>query len=103
MTNSGDVKGSYTAELKINGVVENTLSIPVEAGKTETAGFTIVKDAIGSYNVEVDGQSATFSVVEEEIEPEPTQWILIAWIVGGTVGAGLIVYFVRRLLLNRVR
>ena len=97
ITNTGEAKGSYTVELRVNGTLEDTLNITVAGGKTETAGFYVVKDTVGSYKVEVDGQSATFTVIESEAEPEPTRWILIAWIVGGMVVLGLVVYFVRRL------
>ena len=90
ITNSGGEAGSYTVELKINGIREDTRTITVAGGNTETVVFSTVKDFAGDYIVEVDGISATLRV------STMTRLALIAGIIGGALVLGLIIFLVRR-------
>ena len=95
ITNTGEAEGIYDAELKINGVVEATKSIPVFGGETETIVFSISKDVAGDYTVEIDGKSATLKVAGM------TRWVLIAWIIGGAFVLGLLIFLSRKYIFVR--
>ena len=60
--NIGEVGGTYTATLKINGVEVETKDIVVAAADTEMILFEITEDAPGTYTVSLDGLTATFEV-----------------------------------------
>nr|WP_269899817.1 pseudomurein-binding repeat-containing protein [Methanothermobacter thermautotrophicus] len=53
LKNTGDVNGTYTAELKVNGSVVDNKTVTVPAGQTVTVQFTRTLQA-GSYNVTID-------------------------------------------------
>ncbi|AAB85221.1 cell surface glycoprotein (s-layer protein) [Methanothermobacter thermautotrophicus str. Delta H] len=53
LTNSGDVAGNYTAQLKVNGQTVATKTIAVPAGQTVSVEFSRVLTA-GVYNVTID-------------------------------------------------
>jgi hypothetical protein len=63
VANTGDAKGIYEVTLKINGVIEKTEKVDVDAGASKTVTFTVVRDVAGSYAVAVDGLTGSFSVV----------------------------------------
>jgi len=96
VTNSGEAADTYTVILEINGLVEGTEYVTLAAGESQQVSFTASKDTAGTYSVEVNGQSAAFTVVE------PTQWILIAEIIGGVIVLALIIIFARRLYLAKI-
>lgn len=62
VTNTGDGAGSYKVVLKINGVVEATKDITLNAGASGEVAFTAVKDVAGSYSVAVNGLTGIFVV-----------------------------------------
>ncbi|MCJ7720115.1 MAG: hypothetical protein MUO36_01460, partial [Candidatus Hadarchaeum sp.] len=45
--NVGDLSGTYTATLKVNGAAEATENVIMAGGTTETVSFTITKNNIG--------------------------------------------------------
>jgi hypothetical protein len=112
--NTGDGSGSYTATLKINGVVEATKEVTLNAGASEEVVFTTAKNVAGGYSVEIDGISGSFAVKEKPAPPPPPpsapeaptaptpspaleiKWPLILGIAGGVVVVGLIILFVIR-------
>jgi hypothetical protein len=113
INNTGDGAGSYTVTLKINGVVEATKDITLNAGASQEVTFSTVKDVAGSYSVEVNGLSGSFIVKEKPAlpttpppsapVPTPTppvapgiNWHLLWSIIGGVVIVGLIIFLVVR-------
>jgi predicted secreted hydrolase len=60
--NVGDVVGTKTLTLKVDGVEVETKDVVVEGGKTETVSFTLVPDAEGTYSIEIDGLSGSLTV-----------------------------------------
>ena len=108
VANTGDVEGTYEVTLKINGVIEETKKVDVDAGASKMVTFTTAKDVAGTYSVAVDGLSGSFTVKEkpappEEIPPEevppvkvPINWPLIGGIIAGVVIVGLLVLFLVR-------
>jgi len=81
VANSGGETGSYNAVLYINGAVEDSQSVSVAPGTTESVIFTVSKSDAGVYDVLIAGQSGQFEVVS-------TGWF------GGGLGTGGIVAIV---------
>jgi len=69
VTNTSAVAGSCELELKINGEVEATKEVTINAGASEEVTFTTVKDVTGSYLVEVRELSGSFTVKEKPVSP----------------------------------
>jgi hypothetical protein len=70
VSNSGDVDGTYTVVLKINGKIESTQSISVAGNASQTVTFALRAGGQGKYDVDVNGQSAVLTVWEATGEPE---------------------------------
>jgi len=107
VANSGEVEDNYNVVLKINGEKEAEKQVTVAAGSTEEVSFTVTKREAGSYMVEVNGLSGSFSVAGVPIPaptptpeptpgPKPINWPLIGGIIGGVVVIGLLVFFLVR-------
>lgn len=69
VTNTGDVAGTYVVTLKINGKAVSSESVKLAGGEAKKVTFTTVQGKAGSYKVEIDGQSATFTVKEAAVKP----------------------------------
>ena len=67
--NTGDVAGTYTVTLKINGVEVASKRVTLAGGEYRNVSFTTVQGKAGSYKVEIDGQTGTFTVKEIELRP----------------------------------
>jgi hypothetical protein len=63
ITNSGSSTGKYSAVLRIDNVVENIAELTLNPGASQTATFSIIKDAPGEYVVEVDNLRGTLFVI----------------------------------------
>jgi hypothetical protein len=99
ITNTGNASGSREVTLKINGVVEATKELTLEAGASERVSFTTVKEVAGSYSVEINGLSGSFTVKEGSVAStlpgppspspenpaEPFNWSFIGGIIVGAV------------------
>jgi len=62
--NIGEVEGTYTVVLEINGVVEDQKDVSLAVGAIETVTFKVTKDEAGTFNVDVDGRTGSFNVAE---------------------------------------
>jgi len=108
VANTGGTIGSYTVVLKLNGVKEAEKSVTVAAGGSQTVTFFVSIKETGSYTVNVDGLSASLTVVapkpptppveEEEEVPEvpakPINWPLVGGLIAGAVVVvAVLVYF----------
>ena len=69
--NAGDTNETVPVVFKINGDEVETVNVTVAANATGTVEYTIAKDTVGTYNVTVDGVSATFTVTAPST-PTPT-------------------------------
>lgn len=106
VANTGGTEGSYDMVLKVNGVKEAEQSVTLAAGKSETVNFTVSKKEPGSYSVEINGQSGSFTVAEAAppttpvTPPGPAKpwltWPVIGGVVGGVIVIVLIVIFLLR-------
>jgi len=94
VSNTGGTEGSHDVVLKINGEVQETKSVTLAPGASETVAFTVTRDVAGTYDVDVDGESGQFTVREAGPAPSGPNWPLFAGIiVAVAVIAGLLVYF----------
>ncbi len=62
--NVGDVEGTYTAYLIIDGVEGVRKEVPISTGRTQTVTFNITQDEAGSYNIQIGEQSRVLTVEE---------------------------------------
>ena len=103
VTNSGDVAGSYTVRLEIDGMIEESRELTLDAGASEEVTFTTTKSIAGTYSVEVGGLSGSFIVEEQPEEPapppdvpvEPTiNWPIIWGTMAGVLVVGVIILWI---------
>ena len=73
VVNTGGKSGSYEVTLKVDGVVAATKEVTVSAGFSKEVTFTISKDIAGTYSVDVNGLTDSFTVKEEEVAVTPAQ------------------------------
>jgi len=95
VANTGGQAGSYTVTLKINDVVEETREVTVAAGASETVTFTTSGDEAGTYSVDVNGLTGSFTVKEAAAPPppppeKPVNWPVILGIIAAVVAIAAI-------------
>jgi len=61
--NTGDGEGAYTVVLTVDGVKFETKGVTLAAGAKETVIFTVIKNAPGTYDIELAGLSGTLKVL----------------------------------------
>jgi len=103
ITNAGDAAGSYKVTLKIDGVVEASKEITLNAGTSQEVTFTTSKNVAKTYSVDVNGLTGSFTVKEKPAPPPPppilppvVNWPLIWGIIGGVVLVSVIIFLVVR-------
>jgi len=99
VANTGGQSGSYTVTLKINSVVEETREVTVAAGASETVTFATSEDKAGTYAVDVNGLTGSFTVKEAAVPPpppSPVNWPVLGGIIGGVIVLGLLIFFLVR-------
>jgi hypothetical protein len=62
VSNSGDLTGTHTLTLRVNGVSEMTKEVSVIGGDSQSALFTVARDAPGTYRVDVNGLTGEFTI-----------------------------------------
>jgi len=62
--NVGEARDTFTASLKVEGVLEDSSDITLVGGGSGSIAFSVSRDSAGSYAIEVDGQNATLEVIE---------------------------------------
>ena len=70
--NTGDLSGSYDVTLKINNVVVSTKKLTIAGHAADKVTFITIQGIPGSYAVNVNGLSGTFTV-----KPAPTEPIVV--------------------------
>jgi len=105
VTNTGTAAGSYKVTLKINGVVAATKEVTLKAGASREVTFTKAKDVAGSYSVDVEGLSGSFTVkaappptpipppIPIPIPDKPFNWLLVGGIIAAVVAAAVVAFF----------
>ena len=62
--NVGDLDGTYTVELKIDGVIQETKEITLAGGASKTVSFTVTKNTPRTYTIGVNGLQRLLNVLE---------------------------------------
>jgi len=85
VANVGEGKGTLTVTLAVNGVETDTRLMTLAAGASDKVSFTVIRDLAGSYDLSINGVSATLTVAEVETYSSedylysisyPSGWIL---------------------------
>ena len=101
-SNTGDLTGSYEVTLKIDNVVVETKEVTLAGGASQKVTFTTTKDIAGTYTVNVNGQSSTFTVKEKVVPPvvpKPIAWWV--WLIIGLVSAAVVGFAVWMVIRRR--
>jgi hypothetical protein len=69
LVNTGETAGSYPVTLKINGATEETKRVDLSGGTERKITFTTTQDTAGTYLVDVNGLSGSFTVTEAAVSP----------------------------------
>ena len=72
VTNVGGQSGSYTFSFDVNQTVEGTQTVILDKDASTTAQFTLAKQTLGTYTVEVAGLVSQFIVSEEPSSGTPS-------------------------------
>jgi len=84
VSNVGEESGSYTVELKVDGVVVDSVMVTLDGGASMSVSFTVTSEVEGSHTAEVDGLSGSFTVTAPPPPPPPPKpfpWIWVGLIV----------------------
>ncbi len=126
ISNTGDVRGAYAVNLKVDNALVQTKQIILDGGDQTTVSFSLTGDAEGTHTVSIGSLSGTYTVktptipvalvinspeitpgngneapkgaVSEQSKPETSlvNWFLIGDIVAGVLVVGLLILFFRR-------
>jgi len=104
VANIGEQSGSYTVTLKVDGVIIATKDVTLVGGASQKVTFTTSKDVAGTYSVDVNGKSGTFTVKAPLAVPpppptKPVNW----WLWGSIIAVGVIIIIVVVMLVIRNR
>ncbi len=69
VTNGGQLPGTHTLDLEIEGAVEATEEVTIGAGASQEVTFSVTKYAAKTYSIVLDGRSGAFTV---KTRPTPT-------------------------------
>jgi predicted GH43/DUF377 family glycosyl hydrolase len=72
VTNTGDVRGTYKVNLKINNAVVESKDVTLAGGASQSVTFTPTGTAAGTYTVSIDSLSGTFKVTAPPAPAPPT-------------------------------
>lgn len=101
ITNVGGQTGSYTLPLIINQTTEDTKTVTLEKGASNTTEFKIIKQTPGKYNVEIAGLIDEFTVKAASSNGAPSNLIPVEYLVAAAVAVAAI--FVAAFFLVRKR
>ncbi|MBI2850702.1 MAG: hypothetical protein HYX80_06645 [Chloroflexi bacterium] len=71
VSNAGDAEGTYALTLIVDGAVQETKDITLNAGQTQNVAFSIRKMSVGTYAIDINGKAAQFTV-RSTPPPPPT-------------------------------
>ena len=82
--NTGELEGSYTLALKINGEIEQSAEVTLAGGESRKVSFTVVKNEPGTYAVAINGLKGQFIVLASmsSLAWGSTYWWVILLLVG---------------------
>jgi uncharacterized membrane protein len=90
ITNVGGQTGSYTLPLTINQTTEDTKTVTLEKGASNTTAFKIIKQTPGTYNVEIAGLVGEFTVRAASSKEETSNMIPVEYLLFAAVAVAAI-------------
>jgi len=100
ITNVGGQAGSYTLPLIVNQTTEDTRTVTLEKGASNTTEFKVIRQTPGKYNIEIDGLIDEFTVSETSSNGTHSDPIPVEYFVAATAAVAAI-FFVVFLLFRR--
>jgi len=97
VVNRGDMEGSLTANLMINGQLEDSRHVTIAANSGRPIEFTVIKDEPGIYTADINGQQVYFTVLAPNAENTSKE---IAYTIIGIIGA-LAIFIGAALIIRR--
>ena len=98
MANRGDLRGDYTATLKINGEVEQVKEGSLEGHSARPLQFTVSAEKPGKYKIDINGQRAYFIVSDSSPEQHPDNTAIFIALFAVLVALSLAVLCIRHVL-----
>lgn len=92
--NIGDLEGTYSVILKIDGTAIATSDITLTGASHQRVTFTTQKGSPGTYNIDVNGLAGTFTI--EGTALGGPNWLLIGSLIAAVAAAIAIPLFLRR-------
>lgn len=93
VTNTGELEGSYSLTLELNGMIAETREITL-AGGSQTVSFSTAGDEAGTYSVVVNGLEGSFTVREAPILPivlpSAVMWAIVGLVMAALVSSAVI-------------
>lgn len=96
ITNTGALTGSYEAIFKIGDAVIAAQEVTLAGGASQPVSIITTKNEAGTYIVNVNGLSDTFTVKALAINAKPTNWWLVGGIIVGCVIIGMVTWLILR-------
>jgi hypothetical protein len=75
VSNTGDLAGTYLVALKIDGTTTAVQQLPLNGGTSRTVIFTTSQDTPGTYEVETNTLSGTFTVEATSLPTNPATFV----------------------------
>lgn len=102
VTNTGELEGSYSLSLAVNGAIVETREITM-AGGSQTVTFSTTADEAGIYSVEVDGLTDSFEVMGSLASSSGGFPMVVVWVLVGLVLLALVLIGVVRPIIRMRR
>ena len=77
VTNLGVHSGSFSLPLIVNQTIQETRTVTLASGESEKIDFKIIKQAPGTYNIEVEGLIGTLSVTPVSSIGIPIEYLIV--------------------------
>ena len=100
VTNTGAKSGTHKVALMIDGEVEDEKTVTVNPDETGTVSFEVSASELGTFSVEIDGLTGSYTVTEPE---EPSIWERIPGFQYESIVLGLVVGVLVLSLIQRRR
>ncbi|KXA92198.1 hypothetical protein AKJ64_03770 [candidate division MSBL1 archaeon SCGC-AAA259E17] len=95
VTNTGGKKGTYTAELSIDGEVK-TQSVTLKPDENERVTFQVSREKAGTYEIKVGELSKSLNVKQPEKAGKGLPWALIGGIIGVVIATSAFILYRRK-------
>jgi len=97
---TANISGIYEGTLKINDMVEETKPVSVGPLANAKITFTVSKNVAGTYSVDLDGLTGSFTVIGEPVNDSsgssfPTVPVIVG-IVAAVVIVGLLIFYLNK-------